>query len=44
METKTLTKEEAVEYKQEAPNMMYLNRFIDSLKEMEDQETLDVLK
>ncbi|MDB2674474.1 hypothetical protein N9Y83_00805, partial [Flavobacteriaceae bacterium] len=34
----------AVEYKEEAPNKMYLNRFIDSLKEMGDQETLDLLK
>jgi hypothetical protein len=48
MEIKTLTKEQAalkaVEYKEEAPNKMYLNRFIDSLKEMGDQETLDLLK
>ncbi len=34
----------AVEYKEEAPNKMYLNRFIDSLKEMGDQETLDLFK
>ena len=34
----------AVEYKEETPNKMHLNRFIDSLKEMGDQETLDLLK
>jgi len=34
----------AVEYKEEAPSKLYLDRFKDSLKEMGDQETLDLLK
>ena len=34
----------AVEYKDEAPSEFYLDRFKDSLKEIEDQQTLDLLK
>ena len=56
MEIKTLTEEQAknlaeqggalkaVEYKEDAPSKLYLDRFKDSLKEIEDQETLDLLK
>ena len=34
----------AVEYKGEAPSKLYLDRFKDSLKEIDDQQTLDLLK
>ena len=34
----------AVEYKEEAPSKLYLDHFKDSLKEIEDQEILDLLK
>ena len=33
----------AVEYKEEAPSKFYLDQFKDSLKEIEDQQTLDLL-